>query len=94
MDELEARIAELREREELDAIRPDLDGNQIMAHLDIRPGRLVGEARAHLLELRLEEGPLGEAEAYRRLDEWWAARRGAAEAPGRAGDQAVPSQPA
>jgi poly(A) polymerase len=94
MDELEARIAELREREELDAIRPDLDGNQIMAHLGIRPGRLVGEARAHLLELRLEEGPLGEAEAYRRLDEWWAARRGAAEAPGRAGDQAVPSQPA
>ena len=76
MDELEARIAELREREELDAIRPDLDGNQIMAHLGIPPGRLVGEARAYLLELRLEEGPLGEDEAYRRLDEWWEARRG------------------
>jgi poly(A) polymerase len=43
-----------------------------MAHLAIRPGRAVGEALAMLLEARLEEGPLGEAEAYRRLDEWWA----------------------
>ncbi len=77
MDDLERRIAELREREELDAVRPDLDGNQIMEHLGIGPGRLVGEAREHLLELRLEEGPLGEEEAYRRLDEWWAARQAA-----------------
>jgi len=74
MDALEARIAELREREELEAIRPDLDGQQVMAHLDIPPGREVGEALAMLLEARLDEGPLDETEAYRRLDAWWAAR--------------------
>ncbi|HWC11761.1 MAG TPA: CCA tRNA nucleotidyltransferase [Acidimicrobiales bacterium] len=78
MDDLERRIAELREREELEAVRPDLDGNQIMEHLGIGPGRVVGEARDFLLELRLEEGPLGEEEAYRRLDEWWAARQATA----------------
>jgi poly(A) polymerase len=74
MDDLERRIAELAAREELDRIRPDLDGNQIMEHLGIGPGRVVGQAREYLLELRLEEGPLGEEEAYRRLDEWWARR--------------------
>jgi poly(A) polymerase len=74
MDELEARIAELREQEELRALRPDLDGNAVMARLGLRPGRDVGEALAFLMELRLDEGPLGEEEAGRRLDEWWAAR--------------------
>jgi poly(A) polymerase len=74
MDDLERRIVELRQREELDAIRPDLDGNQIMQHLGIGPGRTVGQARDFLLELRLDEGPLGEEEARRRLDEWFAAR--------------------
>jgi poly(A) polymerase len=74
MDELEARIAALREREELDAIRPDLDGAQVMAHLGIPPGRDVGQALAFLLELRMDEGPLGEEEAIRRLDAWWAGR--------------------
>ncbi|MDA8314956.1 MAG: HDIG domain-containing protein, partial [Actinomycetota bacterium] len=74
MDELERRIAELREREELDAIRPDLNGTQVMARLGIPPGPLVGEALSFLLELRLDEGPLGEEEAGRRLDEWWASR--------------------
>lgn len=74
MDDLEARIEELRRQEELDAIRPDLDGREVMAHLGIPPGRAVGEALQFLLELRLEEGPLGEEEAYRRLDEWWASR--------------------
>ena len=83
MDDLERRIAELAAREELDRIRPDLDGHQIMAHLGIGPGRAVGKARDHLLELRLEEGPLGEEEAYRRLDEWWARQQ--AEAEGAAG---------
>ena len=73
MDALEARIAELREREALEAIRPDLDGQAVMAHLGVPPGRIVGEALAMLLEARLEEGPLEEAEAYRRLDEWYAA---------------------
>ncbi|MBV9254291.1 MAG: CCA tRNA nucleotidyltransferase, partial [Actinobacteria bacterium] len=72
MDALEQRIAELREQEALDAIRPDLDGNQVMAQLGIGPGRQVGQALAYLLELRLEEGPLGEEEASRRLAAWWA----------------------
>ena len=74
MDELEQRIAELAAREELEKIRPDLDGRQVMELLGVPPGPLVGEALAFLLELRLEEGPLGEKEAARRLDEWWAAR--------------------
>jgi poly(A) polymerase len=75
MDELEARISELREQEELDALRPDLDGRQVMAHLGVAPGRAVGDALTYLLELRLDEGPLGEDEAYRRLDAWWAERQ-------------------
>jgi poly(A) polymerase len=74
MDELEARIAELREREELSAIRPDIDGNRVMELLDVGPGRLVGEALAMLLEARLDEGPLGEDEAERRLLAWWGER--------------------
>ncbi len=76
MDQLEARIAELQAQEELDSLRPDLDGNQIMTHLGLSPGREVGQALAFMLELRLEEGPLGEAEALRRLDAWWAAFQG------------------
>jgi len=71
-DDLEHRIAELREREELEAIRPDLDGEQIMAVLGIPPGRAVGEAYAFLLELRMEEGPLGDDAARERLVAWWA----------------------
>ncbi|MDP8987216.1 MAG: CCA tRNA nucleotidyltransferase [Actinomycetota bacterium] len=75
MDALEARIEELRAEEELSRIRPDLDGRQVMAQLGIGPGPAVGQALDFLLELRLEEGPLGEEEARRRLDAWWAARR-------------------
>jgi poly(A) polymerase len=75
MDTLEERIAILAAEEELGRIRPDLDGNQIMAHLGLAPGRDVGQALDFLLELRLEEGPLGEPEALRRLDAWWAARQ-------------------
>jgi len=74
MDELELRIAELREREALDAMRPELDGTEVMARLGIPAGRDVGEALAFLLDLRLDEGVLGPAEAGRRLDAWWAAR--------------------
>ena len=74
IDELECRIEELRAQEELDAIRPELNGRQVMEHLGLEPGPFVGEALDFLLELRLEEGPLGEEEAYRRLDEWWSAR--------------------
>ncbi len=75
MDELEVRIASLREQEELDAIRPDLDGTQVMAALGIPPGRDVGRALDFLLELRLDEGPLGEEEARRRLSDWWEEQR-------------------
>jgi len=74
-DELEERIAALAEEEELAAIRPDLDGEQIMAILGIRPGPAVGEAYRYLLELRLDEGPLGEEEAEARLRSWWASRQ-------------------
>ena len=72
MDMLEERIAWLREHDELSSMRPDLDGTQVMAHLGVKPGPVVGKALAFLLELRLEEGALGEEEAYRRLDTWWA----------------------
>lgn len=75
MDELEERIRDLATREELNRIRPDLDGRQVMERLGVPPGPMVGEALAFLLELRLEEGPLGEEEAFRRL-EAWAAERG------------------
>jgi poly(A) polymerase len=76
MDELEGRITELRALEELDAMRPELDGRQVMEHLGVPPGPVVGDALAFLLELRLDEGVVGEAEAYRRLDEWWSAQTG------------------
>ena len=72
MDELEARITELGEQEELQALRPDLDGNQIMELLGIGPGRAIGQALDFLMELRLDEGPLDEEEAARRLQAWWA----------------------
>jgi poly(A) polymerase len=75
MGALEARIAELREREELESMRPDIDGNRVMELLGIGPGREVGEALSMLLEARLDEGPLGEAEAERRVLAWWDARR-------------------
>jgi poly(A) polymerase len=74
MDELEARIADLSAREQLDAMRPELDGDAVMARLGVAPGRVVGEALVFLLDLRLDEGVLGVDEAGRRLDEWWAAR--------------------
>ncbi len=75
-DELEVRITALAEQEELQAIRPDLDGEQIMALLEVRPGPIVGEAYRFLLEQRLDEGPLGEPEAERRLRAWFAQRAG------------------
>jgi poly(A) polymerase len=74
MDALEERIAELREREELEAVRPDIDGNRVMELLGVSPGRDVGDALKMLLEARLDEGPLGEEEAERRLRAWWAER--------------------
>lgn len=74
INDLEHRLAELREREEMESMRPDLDGDQIMRILDLKPGREVGEARKFLLDLRLDEGPLVEEEATKRLLEWWANR--------------------
>ncbi|MEY4648159.1 MAG: hypothetical protein RL009_575 [Actinomycetota bacterium] len=73
-DDLEQRIAALREQEEMDAIRPDLSGEDIMRILGLKPGREVGEARAFLLELRLDEGAIGPDEAERRLLAWWSSR--------------------
>lgn len=73
-DDLEERVVTLSGQEELAAIRPDLDGEQIMAILGLKPGREVGEAYRFLLELRLEEGPLGVDEATTHLRAWWAAR--------------------
>ncbi|MDQ1682897.1 MAG: poly(A) polymerase [Frankiaceae bacterium] len=69
-DDLERRIAELAEQEELDSIRPDLDGSDIMRVLDVAPGRIVGQARNFLLELRIERGPLPHEEALRELLAW------------------------
>ncbi len=70
-DSLEARIAVLQEEEELNKIRPDLDGNQIMEILGVRPSPLIGKAYAYLLELRLDRGPLGEDAAKEELLLWW-----------------------
>ena len=72
MDELERRIAELEQQEELAAIRPDLDGNEVMAELGLKPGPEVGRALDFLLEVRLEDGPLDKSEAAERLHSWWA----------------------
>ncbi|MGL5825486.1 MAG: CCA tRNA nucleotidyltransferase [Nocardioides sp.] len=73
-DDLEARIARLSQEEELAAIRPDLDGSQIMEILGIGPGRDVGAAYKFLLELRMENGPMSTADATSALITWWAAR--------------------
>ena len=69
-DELEERIARLAEQENLESIKPPLDGHQIMEHLGVGPGPVVGAARDHLLELRMDRGPISEEEARRLLDEW------------------------
>lgn len=73
-DDLEERIAAIAAAEGVAAVRPDLDGEQIMAILALAPGPEVGEAYRFLLELRLDEGPLGADEAQRRLREFWATR--------------------
>jgi len=70
-DALEARIAKLMEEEELSKIRPDLDGAQVMKLLGIKPSAAVGRALDYLLELRLENGPLGEERATEELLNWW-----------------------
>ncbi len=71
---LEDRIAELMQQEELSKIRPDLDGEQVMSLLNIKPSAAVGKALDFLLELRLENGPLGEERAMEALKKWWASQ--------------------
>ncbi|MCX0244891.1 CCA tRNA nucleotidyltransferase [Streptomyces drozdowiczii] len=73
-DGLEERIAQLKSQEELDAIRPDLDGNEIMQILGVGPGPVIGKAYAFLLELRLENGPLEHDAAVAELKKWWEAQ--------------------
>jgi poly(A) polymerase len=74
MDELEERITELATKEELKAIRPELDGVEVMKQLNVPAGPIVGGALKFLLEIRLEEGLIGDDEIRRRLDAWWAAQ--------------------
>lgn len=75
-DDLERRIEELKEKEDLAAVRPDLDGNEIMEILGLKPGPEVGQAWAFLKELRLDRGPLGRDEAIAELRAWWDAQQG------------------
>lgn len=74
MDELEIRIGELREAEDLSRIRPALDGVAVMEVLGIAPGRAVGEALDFLMEIRMDEGEISEEDAKDRLRTWWAKR--------------------
>lgn len=73
-DDLEARIAVLQEQEELNSIRPDLDGNDIMQILDLKPGREVGKAYDFMMNVRLDQGPLDRDHAIEVLKNWWAQR--------------------
>jgi poly(A) polymerase len=74
-DDLEERIARLAGEENLQAMRPPLDGTQVMEHLGVEPGPVVGRALEMLMEVRLERGPIEPDEAYRLLDAWWADER-------------------
>ncbi len=78
MDDLEERIDELGREEELARLRPALDGNEVMAHLGVGPGRDVGDALKFLMSIRLDEGEIETDDAYARLDVWWAQRQAAA----------------
>jgi poly(A) polymerase len=73
-DDLEERIAILAEQEELNSIRPDLDGNDIMQILNVPSGPVIGKAYNYLLNVRLDEGPLNREEAIERLKIWWSSQ--------------------
>ncbi len=88
MDDLEARIEELRAQEELDSIKPPLDGVQVMAYLGLGPSKTVGEALEYLRELRIERGPMTVDEAYTVLGDW--ARDRGIDPPGTRVDPAKP----
>jgi poly(A) polymerase len=70
MDDLEARIAELRQKEEIEKLRPALDGNAVMEVLGVGPSRIVGDALSFLMDVRLEEGEITEDDAAARLRDW------------------------
>jgi poly(A) polymerase len=69
-DDLEERIARLAEQENLDSLRPPLDGTQVMHHLGLEPGPAVGEALEFLMEHRMDRGPIPDGDAYELLDAW------------------------
>jgi len=71
-DDLEVRIARLLEQEQLDAVRPELDGNEIAEILGIPPGRVLGRAYQHLLAIRMDQGLIGREAAVDALRAWWA----------------------
>lgn len=73
MDEMEARVVALKEQEDMDSIRPDLDGNEIMQLLGLAPGPLVGQAYRHMLEVRLDNGPMTHDDAVAELNRWYEA---------------------
>jgi poly(A) polymerase len=70
-DDLEDRISTLAQQEELNSIRPDLDGNDIMTILNVPSGPMIGKAYNYLLNVRLDEGPLTREQAIERLNTWW-----------------------
>ncbi len=71
-DDLQARIDRLREQEELEAVRPELNGHEIAEVLGIEPGPVLGRAYQHLLAVRLDQGPIGSEAAAQALRRWWA----------------------
>lgn len=74
VDELEARIVRLAKAQRRAAERPQINGDAVMAHLGVGPGRHIGEALAWLLELKRTHGQLDIDDLYGRLDDWWASR--------------------
>ena len=71
MDEMEQRVRELKKQEDFNAIRPDVDGNEIMKLLDLQPGPIVGEANKHMLDYRLDNGPVAHDIAVAELQRWY-----------------------
>ena len=74
MDDLETRIKDLAEEERIKSERPGLDGDEIMQHLGLEPGKEVGEALKFLLEIKRKEGDLDREELEERLNVWWSKR--------------------
>jgi poly(A) polymerase len=74
IDELEVRIVQLAKEDREAAERPQMDGQAVMAYLGIEPGRDVGDALKHLLQIKRSEGELSQSELEARLDAWWTAR--------------------